>query len=554
MRNRSRSSLIRPVAAAFALTLAFSALPTPAFAAGRADHTVVEFDTGIKADCVANEAGYMSFADCELTDAAKKYLEKDVRAQYEAFRTQDEENASFTFESYLKLLGYTSLEAYFADKDPLTVAVARRDGRSVMPYMGCRPYGEPAEELYRISDGVIAKNNTDPYVLSVDAYKTGRYGYYDLNGNRLFDIPYQFGKEFVNGVAFVRTATEEQRVSEDGEEINAYQTKAYLIDKTGRPILDAGKYFSDVEGMGDGMEGLALIGYYGSFGGYSEGLIGFSNSYPLKNTIFERDPDGVFLKNTAPCGYCDLQGNIVIPQKYAAGYPFYGGLAAVQEGEIKPVYYYYDENWELERTETPKPGIEADRVETEMVPGKFGFIDQTGATVIPFMYDSAMRFYGDFAVVSQNGKYGIIDKQNRAVVPFQYDEMSFVISDGKFTAIEDGKLYIRTLSGDTVFTLELKDVSDYSAFVDGVLYYIKDRHVHAVCIDRIRALGDADGDGKISAADARLALRAAVELDPAIRGTAPFLAKDADGDGTVTAADARSILRAAVGLEVLKEK
>ena len=63
-------------------------------------------------------------------------------------------------------------------------------------------------------------------------------------------------------------------------------------------------------------------------------------------------------------------------------------------------------------------------------------------------------------------------------------------------------------------------------------------------------LGDADKDGKISASDARIALRASVgleELDDEAKKAA-----DADLDGEIKAADARLILRASVGLEELK--
>lgn len=63
------------------------------------------------------------------------------------------------------------------------------------------------------------------------------------------------------------------------------------------------------------------------------------------------------------------------------------------------------------------------------------------------------------------------------------------------------------------------------------------------------ALGDVDLSEAVSAADARLALRAAVglqELDPLLRQLA-----DADLNDAITAADARLILRAAVGLESL---
>lgn len=59
--------------------------------------------------------------------------------------------------------------------------------------------------------------------------------------------------------------------------------------------------------------------------------------------------------------------------------------------------------------------------------------------------------------------------------------------------------------------------------------------------------GDVNRDGALSAADARLALRAAVGI-----GDLPEcerIAANADGAGGITAADARLILRAAVGLE-----
>lgn len=58
--------------------------------------------------------------------------------------------------------------------------------------------------------------------------------------------------------------------------------------------------------------------------------------------------------------------------------------------------------------------------------------------------------------------------------------------------------------------------------------------------------GDLNFDGKITAADARLALRLAVGLES---GDATVRARaDVDCDGRVSAADARAILRAAVGL------
>ena len=66
-----------------------------------------------------------------------------------------------------------------------------------------------------------------------------------------------------------------------------------------------------------------------------------------------------------------------------------------------------------------------------------------------------------------------------------------------------------------------------------------------------RKPGDVDCDGKTTAADARLALRAAVELESYAPDAVQFAAADVDYDYAVTAADARLILRAAVRLDLL---
>ena len=76
-----------------------------------------------------------------------------------------------------------------------------------------------------------------------------------------------------------------------------------------------------------------------------------------------------------------------------------------------------------------------------------------------------------------------------------------------------------------------------------------------VLVEEIPALpyrpGDTDLDGRISAEDARLALRRAVELETFAETSLSYRAADVDCSGTVTAADARLILRAAVGLGTL---
>ena len=79
------------------------------------------------------------------------------------------------------------------------------------------------------------------------------------------------------------------------------------------------------------------------------------------------------------------------------------------------------------------------------------------------------------------------------------------------------------------------------------------RYIGNVEVDfrQLAVLGDVDGDSSISAADARLALRASVGLEKFDSDSAKFASSDADNDHSLSAADARRILRASVGLEVL---
>lgn len=61
--------------------------------------------------------------------------------------------------------------------------------------------------------------------------------------------------------------------------------------------------------------------------------------------------------------------------------------------------------------------------------------------------------------------------------------------------------------------------------------------------------GDVNGDGKITASDARLALRISAKLD--VPTAEEFMAADVNADGKITASDARTILRVSAKLETL---
>ncbi|MBU7570742.1 MAG: WG repeat-containing protein [Flavobacterium sp.] len=60
---------------------------------------------------------------------------------------------------------------------------------------------------------------------------------------------------------------------------------------------------------------------------------------------------------------------------------------------------------------------------------KRGYVDKTGKTVVPFIYDIADDFKGGIAIVRNHNKCGLIDKTGKVIVPLIYDGMGSFDSD-----------------------------------------------------------------------------------------------------------------------------
>src|ERR1051325_1583170 len=86
-------------------------------------------------------------------------------------------------------------------------------------------------------------------------------------------------------------------------------------------------------------------------------------------------------------GYKDATGQVVIPVKYRSA-----------------------------STMVPY-GKQGDYYAVVAFEGKFGYINQRGEVLIPFMYEMANIFNEGIACVKLNGKYGFINMQNETVIP-----------------------------------------------------------------------------------------------------------------------------------------
>lgn len=528
----------------------------PVFATGNEEtYTVSEKHTEIPAQYVLSQEGYASILieGTPLTEQERNFLydmlAEDVKRSNE--QMSPEEQIASVDDLIARYFDEANFDEYCETvaKNNSVEAVVSPDGTIVMPFVR-NPGNRETANRYYISNGVISRNNTGTDVTSNTSEGDG---YFDLTGRPLFDQTYQYGRPFYNGVAFVRTLTiENHRENEFGEEMGERIFHAYLIDKSGKILLDLSANFAKCNGMSDSMHGM-LFTMLGSCGAYSEDLIGFSHELELGKSVLEEKNWGDPLAYKL-CGYMDLQGNVVIPQKYYEARPFSGGMAAVQSAEVKTVYRYWDnEREEIVQVETPDAAPDPENVSEDIaaVPGKWGFIDKNGNTVIPFIYDVACSFVGDYAAVTKDGKDGVIDRSGNTVVPFTDGKIYDSVDQGLYVIVDDNGAAVKSVSGKVVWSVAANEYEDISKVSDGVVYYVKDGKLNIVTIDKDRDAGDVDGDNVVAAADARLALRAAVGLERYRPGSAVYNAADANHDGILSAEDARLILRASVGLEKL---
>ncbi len=122
---------------------------------------------------------------------------------------------------------------------------------------------------------------------------------------------------------------------------------------------------------------------------------------------------------------------------------------------------------------------------------------------------------------------------------------------------------IEELPGKYVFTYAkgvdpatLTEIMENKTFDDTFDYAYPEKtftHKAASSEEPAFTLGDVDGDGEVTAADARDALRASVKLENYASGSREFLAADVDKDNALTSADARLILRRSVGIRTDKD-
>ena len=125
-------------------------------------------------------------------------------------------------------------------------------------------------------------------------------------------------------------------------------------------------------------------------------------------------------------GFVDRQGKLAIPLQYDWAADFKAGLAKVRYGPdhrsaLIATHSQVSESDPLLSIPPPQKGA------TDTIRG-FGYIDRNGKTVIPTIYESALRCRDSIFIVSDGRKVQAVNSRNRVIVPPGYKQLHYCSS------------------------------------------------------------------------------------------------------------------------------
>ena len=248
--------------------------------------------------------------------------------------------------------------------------------------------------------------------------RRSKWGYIDTKGKWVIEPKYNQAQAFFDGLAFVGVALPGERFVKQG-----------AINKAGEMVIKP--QFEQARSFRNSIAAVRKDGKWAYIKKDGSAICKFDYEAvePMVDDIgqvwkWEKDNKGR-LVNTR-CGYMNKDGKLITELKFASGYSFADGMAAVQvdgkmgfvntAGEIavKPQY--------------SSVGAYSEGLVAVQVGKKYGYIDKQGKTVIEPQFEFGQPFTNGLARVfvdKANRKYAYVNKQGKIV--FQYQTKPVVV-------------------------------------------------------------------------------------------------------------------------------
>jgi len=234
------------------------------------------------------------------------------------------------------------------------------------------------------------------------------YGYINKKGEVVIPLTLSYADDFKNGFALIEQ-----------------HGKKGIINTRGREIVPSS------------YEWLEPFNEDGVCRAKKDSLYGLLNNEGTVILPFEYDAIGVFSEGYAliaknkKYGYVNIRGEIKIPMQFdyksdaliwgqfENGYAKYFleqkfGIIDTAAKKVFPAIFesignYNDSSWIAVRKR-----------------GKWGYSNQLLQLMIPYRFDYASTFIGDYAIVQSEGEWGVIDRKGSYVVPKEYSEIRYL--------------------------------------------------------------------------------------------------------------------------------
>ncbi|MGL5647299.1 MAG: WG repeat-containing protein [Clostridium sp.] len=142
-------------------------------------------------------------------------------------------------------------------------------------------------------------------------------------------------------------------------------------------------------------------------------------------SISIQDNGIVVQNNQGLYGLLDFNGDVALPIEYTNIHGIYQNTFAVSnKSNLFAVYNISNKDFksDFKYTSIQKEASESPFLASKISGGvlKYGYIDSNDSTIIPFIFQSAYNFNGDYAIVQKNGYFGLIDKTGDFLIDPEY--------------------------------------------------------------------------------------------------------------------------------------
>lgn len=237
-----------------------------------------------------------------------------------------------------------------------------------------------------------------------------KYGFVDVNGNKIVPPTYDEAKSFINGLAIVKKNGKYGAIDKNGK-IVIPCVYDYLEDfKENLAYYRKGKQF----GVVDRTNKVTVIPSINGKNQTSKNWDFIVAEY-LNNRLASQldDCSPYYISNNGKRGYVDKMGKMVFSITADRGSYFHEGFAAIVKNNL---YGYIDKNGkEIIQPQFTDAKDFSDGLAAVKKDGLYGYIDMTGNLVIPYTYKEAKDFKNGYAVVGNGNYYGYIDKTGNAI-------------------------------------------------------------------------------------------------------------------------------------------